>query len=145
LDLGLGSIGRIGRGYGFADGDIRSVRDRLRKGPRALSPCSTENPCPETVSGRLPADVIQRVVRQSFGRFRLCYENDLRTQPHLSGRVSVRFVVALDGSVASASVADTSLSTSAASCVARAFAGLSFPAPDGGIVTVTYPIQFSPE
>jgi hypothetical protein len=29
--------------------------------------------------------------------------------------------------------------------VTRAFYGLSFPQPEGGIVTVTYPITFSPE
>jgi hypothetical protein len=30
------------------------------------------------------------------------------------------------------------------SCVVRAFYGLSFPQPEGGIVTVVYPIMFSP-
>ncbi|MFO0617427.1 MAG: hypothetical protein U0414_32825 [Polyangiaceae bacterium] len=30
------------------------------------------------------------------------------------------------------------------SCVANAFAGLSFPAADGGVVRVTYPIVFEP-
>ena len=30
------------------------------------------------------------------------------------------------------------------SCVTRAFYGLSFPQPEGGIVKVTYPIMFSP-
>jgi hypothetical protein len=30
------------------------------------------------------------------------------------------------------------------SCVVRSFYGLSFPAPENGIVTVTYPIMFQP-
>jgi hypothetical protein len=30
------------------------------------------------------------------------------------------------------------------SCTVRAFYGLSFPQPEGGIVTVTYPIMFAP-
>ena len=30
------------------------------------------------------------------------------------------------------------------SCVVRAFYGLSFPQPEGGIVTVVYPIMLSP-
>ncbi|MCL2776960.1 MAG: hypothetical protein FWD73_03075 [Polyangiaceae bacterium] len=30
------------------------------------------------------------------------------------------------------------------SCVVRAFQNLSFPQPEGGIVTVTYPITFTP-
>lgn len=29
-------------------------------------------------------------------------------------------------------------------CVLRAFSGLSFPAPEGGSVTVSYPLLFSP-
>jgi hypothetical protein len=29
-------------------------------------------------------------------------------------------------------------------CVIRAYYGLSFPQPEGGIVTVVYPIMFSP-
>jgi hypothetical protein len=30
------------------------------------------------------------------------------------------------------------------SCITRSFYGLSFPAPDGGIVTVTYPLMLTP-
>jgi len=30
-------------------------------------------------------------------------------------------------------------------CVVRAFAGLSFPEPEGGIVTVVYPLLLTPE
>jgi hypothetical protein len=31
------------------------------------------------------------------------------------------------------------------SCVSRAFYDISFPKPEGGIVTVVYPISFQPE
>jgi hypothetical protein len=34
--------------------------------------------------------------------------------------------------------------SSVVSCVISAFYGLSFPAPDGGIVSVVYPISFTP-
>ena len=30
-------------------------------------------------------------------------------------------------------------------CVARSFENLSFPSPEGGMVTVTYPIMFAPD
>jgi len=43
------------------------------------------------VNGRLPPEVIQRIVRQNFGRFRNCYESSLRTNPSLTGRVAVKF------------------------------------------------------
>jgi len=97
-----------------------------------------------TVSGRLPPEVIQRIVRQNFGRFRLCYENGLRANPNLQGRVGVRFVIGRDGNVASVSNGGSDMPDAGViNCVMRAFYGLAFPIPEGGIVTVVYPIVFS--
>jgi len=73
------------------------------------------------VNGRLPPEVIQRIVRQNFGRFRLCYENGARTAPSLKGRVSVRFVIDRTGAVVGAADAGSDLPTagpSHASCTA---------------------------
>jgi hypothetical protein len=98
-----------------------------------------------TVSGRLPPEVIQRIVRQNFGRFRLCYEEGLRKSPSLEGRVSVRFVIGSDGNVASTANGGSDLPDPAVvSCVQRSMADLSFPQPEGGIVTVVFPMLFSP-
>ncbi len=96
------------------------------------------------VGGRLPSDLVQRTVRQSFGRFRACYEAGLRGNPTLSGRVTVRFVIGRDGAVMSAMNGGSDLPDSGVvSCVVSAFRGLSFPVPPDGIVTVTYPIVFT--
>ena len=98
------------------------------------------------MNGRLPPEVIQRIVRQNYGRFRLCYENGLRNNPNLQGRVSVRFVIGRDGAVSNVGNAGSDLPDPAVvSCVTRAYYGLSFPQPEGGIVTVVYPIMFAPE
>jgi hypothetical protein len=96
--------------------------------------------------GYLPKEIIQSIVRQNFGRFRLCYENGLRENPALEGRVAVRFLIGVDGGVAAASDAGSAMPDPAVvACVTRAFRGLSFPSPSGGAtVTVTYPILFSP-
>jgi hypothetical protein len=100
--------------------------------------------CQVHVHGRLPPEAIQRVVRASFGRFRGCYEQGLQRDPGLEGRVATKFVIARDGSVSMVSVAESSLpDASVAKCVERAFYGLTFPEPEGGIVTVVYPIAFS--
>jgi hypothetical protein len=97
------------------------------------------------VSGRLPPEAIQRVVRQNFGRFRFCYEKALDHNPTLAGRVSTSFVIGRDGAVSSVQNGGSDLADPAVvSCVVRAFYGLSFPQPEGGIVTVVYPILFSP-
>jgi hypothetical protein len=103
--------------------------------------------CGETsVSGRMPPESIQRTVRQSFGRFRLCYEKGLAQNPNLQGRVAASFVIGRDGAVASVVDGGSDLpDASVRACVLRAFQAISFSPPEDGIVTVTYPIVFSPE
>jgi hypothetical protein len=146
--IGLGNIGTIGSGSGnctsgpcegFGRGNGPMGTGHKPKTPTMRPGGST------TVGGRLPSDVIQRVVRQNFGRFRACYEAGLRNNPNLAGRVAVAFVIGRDGSVGQAQNAGSDLPDGGVvSCVTRAFYGLSFPAPESGIVTVTYPIAFSP-
>ncbi len=98
-----------------------------------------------SVSGRLPPEVIQRIVRQNFGRFRLCYENGLRNNPNLLGRVGVRFVIGRDGAISNVSNGGSDLPDGGViSCVVRAFQGMTFPQPEGGIVTVVFPIIMTP-
>ncbi len=97
-----------------------------------------------TVRGRLPPEVIQRIVRQNFGRLRLCYEHGLRSDPKLSGRVDVKFTIGTDGYVSGASATGTMPDQAVVACVTKAISALSFPAPEGGVVVVTYPISFTP-
>jgi hypothetical protein len=96
-----------------------------------------------TITGRLPPEVIQRIVRQNYGRFRLCYERGLAVAPKLEGKVVVKFTIAGDGSVSAVSGRDSTLpSKDVVTCVANAFMTLSFPQPEGGVVNVSYPIVF---
>jgi hypothetical protein len=98
-----------------------------------------------TVKGTLPVEVIQRIVRQSFGRFRLCYENGLRNNPTLSGRVVARFVIDQQGSVSTVADGGSDLPDQATiACVLRPFHGIVFPQPGSGVVVVTYPLSFAP-
>jgi hypothetical protein len=142
--IGLGSIGTIGHGAGTGSGQgFGSGHGRLGGSHRTKPPQVRMGAT--TVSGRLPPEVIQRIVRQNFGRFRLCYENGLRNNPNLQGRVGVRFVIGRDGAVSNVGNGGSDMPDSGVvSCVVRAFYGLSFPQPEGGIVTVVYPIMFSP-
>ena len=141
--IGLGSIGTIGHGAGLGNGDgIGNGNGRLSGTHRSKPPQVRMGAT--SVSGRLPPEVIQRIVRQNFGRFRLCYENALRSNPNLQGTVSVSFVIGVDGSVSSVGGGGSLPDSGAVSCVIRSFGGLSFPQPEGGVVKVTYPIAFSP-
>lgn len=143
--IGIGAIGTFNRGMGpGGDNGFGNHHGRL-PGTHNTKTFKMRTPG-ATVSGRLPPQVIQRIVRQNHGRFRLCYEKGLGANPSLSGRVTVRFVIGRNGAVSNVSNAGSSLANSdVVGCVVRAFYGLSFPQPEGGIVTVSYPIAFSPE
>jgi hypothetical protein len=124
----------MGRGFG---GPGRGAH--VPHGPRLRTIGQT------IVTGRLPSEVIQRVVRQSFGRFRNCYEDGLRTNPNLEGRVTARFVISRDGSVGAVQSGGSDLPDAhVVACVLRTYSSLSFPSPGDGVVTVTYPLSFSP-
>ena len=147
LDLsgGIGGGGK-GKGFGFGPGEggFGIGRGKLPGGHQVKSP-TLRQPGPIETNGRLPAEVIQRIVRQNFGRMRLCYTNGLRGNPGLQGRVSTKFVIGRDGSVSAARDAGSDLPDQAVvQCVVSSFMALSFPAPEGGIATVTYPLTLTP-
>ena len=98
------------------------------------------------MNGRLPPEVIQRIVRQNFGRFRLCYTNGLRSNPSLQGRVAVKYTIDRDGSVRGTPADGGSdlPDQSVVQCIIHGFQNLSYPQPEGGIVTVVFPLIFSP-
>jgi hypothetical protein len=142
--IGLGNVGTFDHGGGGGDGDGFGRDHGHLMGTHAPKPPTVRVGVAQ-VSGHLPPEVIQRIVRQNFGRFRLCYENGLRGSPNLQGRVAVRFVIGRDGAVSNVANGGSDLPDSGVvSCVQRAFYGLSFPPPENGIVTVAYPIVFAP-
>jgi len=128
-------IGRAGPGH---FGDSRAGLPHVQRQPGLRMGAML-------VNGPLPKEVIQRIVRQNLGRFRLCYENGLRTNPELAGRVAVRFVIDRSGAVAVAQDGGSDMpDRGVIGCVVRGFQNLSFPEPDNAIVTVFFPIVFSP-
>jgi hypothetical protein len=142
--IGIGAIGgcnplcgdgpgRFGLGIGRSGGGHHTQVPRLTPAGVTIA------------SGHLPPEVIQRIVRQNYGRFRGCYESGLGANPNLSGRVTARFIIDRDGAVSNAANGGSDLPDSkVVSCVLSQFYGISFPPPENGIVTVSYPIMFTP-
>jgi hypothetical protein len=98
-----------------------------------------------TVSGRLPPEVIQRIVRADFPGLRKCYDAGIAKNPRLAGTVTVRFVIRETGNVTGAADAGSDLpDAGVVKCVVARFAALGYPAPEGGVVAVTYPVRFAP-
>jgi hypothetical protein len=143
--VGLGNVGTVGHGAGTGTGvGYGSGHGRLGGAHATRAPAVREGST--QVNGHVAGDVVHRIVRQHFGQMRLCYENGLRNNPTLAGRVIVRFVIARDGTVSLVADGGSDLpDADVVSCVMRAFSGLQFPQPDGGVVTVNYPIVFSPD
>jgi Ca-activated chloride channel family protein len=141
--LGLDSIGRLGAavagsGQGFGGGTARAGGSHATAAPQVRAGAAT-------VNGRLPSEVVQRIVRQNFGRFRMCYEQGLGRNPNLQGQISGRFIIGNDGGIAAVTNGGSDLpDAGVVTCVLNAFKGLSFPQPEGGVVTVIYPILFAP-
>lgn len=134
---GKWGVGR-GDGGGFGIGHGKGAGAHVAKAPTMREMNIKSN-------GSLPPEAIQRVVRMNFGRFRACYDAGLRTNPSLTGRVVTKFVIARDGSVSIAQDGGSDLpSQEVVSCIVRNFQGLSFPTPEGGQVTVTYPLMMTP-
>src|SRR5690349_4337589 len=83
--------------------------------------------------GRLPPEMIQRLVRQRYRTFRKCYEDGLGRDPNLQGKVEVRFVIDLDGRVKTVEptpktdMADTVVTE----CILAEYKTIRFPRPEG--------------
>jgi hypothetical protein len=138
--IGVGRLGTLGGsrggdghgpGYGHGAGGLRTREARV----------PTVHGSPVEVRGGLSKETIRRVIQRHLNEVRFCYEQGLRSQPDLHGRVSVKFVIAPSGAVQAASVADSSVGArSVETCIEASVRRFAFPAPDGGgVVIVTYP------
>lgn len=88
---------------------------------------------------------VRRIIRQNYGRFRLCYEKGLRQNPRLKGSVRVKFTIDRSGAVSSAENAGSTFpDPKVVECVAHGFEPMSFPQPSSGPTVVTYEILLDP-
>lgn len=119
----------------------------------------TEPPCAEgfrpyvggcfavmPIIGVLDKSVIDAVIKRNMAQIRYCYQRELDKDPAFAGRLTVKFVIAGDGTVTSATTKATTMNNPAVeSCINGRFMKFTFPEPKGGgIVIVSYPFVFSP-
>lgn len=154
--LGLAGAG-IGSGYGSAGlglsgrgagGGGRGGEIGYGAGPRPLGPKADRDITMSTgkpvVLGSLAPDVVRRVVGQHRAQLQYCYERELNKDP-TQGKLRVKIVIGRDGRVSAASLADgdKGFSEAVTSCVLARVKTWHFPRPiGGGVVTVTYPMEF---
>jgi hypothetical protein len=132
------------RGIRSYDSSVE-LKTRCGPGDSELVTAEVASGPDEPGSGRLDPKYIQSVVRSNYDTFKRCYERGLAANPELRGRVMVRFVIQRDGTVGKKNIADNSLTDCrVAECVRDGFSGLKFSPPEGGTVTVVYPIMLEP-
>ena len=81
-----------------------------------------------------------------MAQIRYCYQRELTKNPAIKGKIVIKFVIAKDGSVSSASKKTSTINNGAVEqCVVGRFMRMQFPEPKGGgIVIVSYPFTFLP-
>jgi hypothetical protein len=95
----------------------------------------------------LDPNMVAAIVRsRAVPEVKACYERGLQSDRALAGRVVVRWTITAKGKVAGIAIeGDTAGSPPLTECVVRVVAGLSFPAPMGGAVDVSFPFVFQSE
>ena len=125
---------------------VRCVRDGITKNSQESDPAADFGFNHPVIMGTLTRSDIDDTVSKHLPDIRSCYENELKKDPKLSGRIAVNFVIPATGGVKSSKVQRTSLENEAVeSCVADQIKKIQFPTPKGGgVVIVTYPFEFMP-
>ena len=84
-------------------------------------------------------------VRARMGLIKACYENALKRNPSLKGKISIRFTILETGALADISTAQNSLgSAEVASCITNTMRSWRTQFRPSGPVTVEYPFVFQP-
>ena len=109
--------------------------------------CAPDAECGPIILPALEKAVIDAVIHDAMKPIRGCYNKGLAADPTLAGLVKVRFVIAADGMVSSATTKQTTLGAPGVeSCLNENFLTIVFPPPKGGgTVNVTYPFVFLPD
>ncbi len=138
---GLGGLGTKGRGsgssgYGSGGGSFGE------KGEGGIGKIGGD----PIILGALDKSLIDAVIKRNMNQIRYCYQRELTKNPSLGGKITVKFVIAKDGSVSKAETKQTTMNNSAVEdCINGRFMKFQFPEPKGGgIVIVSYPFIFAP-
>jgi pSer/pThr/pTyr-binding forkhead associated (FHA) protein len=138
---GLGGLGTKGMGsgasgYGAGGGHFGA------KGDGAIGAVGGD----PIILGALDRSLIDEVIKRHMNQIRYCYQRELNKSPKLAGKIVIKFVIAKDGSVSSASTKSSTMKSSPVEqCIVGRFMRMQFPKPKGGgIVIVSYPFLFSP-
>jgi outer membrane biosynthesis protein TonB len=95
-------------------------------------------------TGMMSSSDVSKVVNRKIGAIKGCYEQALKRNPSLKGKITIRFTISGSGKVTTARATLNELNPQVGNCITRAFKRFRFPPPEGGTVTFEYPFLFTP-
>ncbi|MFW6067491.1 MAG: TonB family protein [Myxococcota bacterium] len=138
----LGNLAKAGGGGATKARDTGQVQERKIQGDINLGSGGDVGG-----AGQFDTSVVQRQIRARLRAIQRCYENELRKDPSLAGKVTVEFTIEQRGNVTGARAAQNTTGSSAVErCVVNTIRRFRFnPGPEGGSVTFSYPFVFAPQ
>jgi TonB family protein len=138
---GLGSLARK-EGTTNAVGEGSQVTERAVKGNVKASSGDEIGG-----TGEFDSSAVVAMIKTRLRAIQMCYEQQLRRNPTLAGKVTVEFSIQPRGNVTDVKVKENTTGDAAVgTCVANTVSTFRFnPGPEGGSVTYAYPFVFAPQ
>lgn len=150
--MGLRGTGSGGGGSGFGrihgmgnidTGGGRGTKASLGRRGKRKAKFSVKKGAPSVGNFCKQADIL-RVVSARQKAITYCYEKELASNPELGGKVTLSWIISLDGSVKKIWVSGSTLKNGKVeSCMTRTLNRARFTKPDGGMCQIQFPFVFN--
>jgi hypothetical protein len=118
-------------------GDRPDFERKRSGGPKA-------RPGAAQITGDILHEPVHRAIRESLPSLVGCYADGIKKNAQLKGKVIFSFTIESSGAAKEVKPDADMKDKSVIDCATRVVSGLSFPKPKAGVVSVRYPILFSP-
>jgi len=149
---GTGKLGTVGGGSvkGFDTDSSLSGKNGFKSGNgKGTGDFDSSFTATKTVVlGSIDPELLRKILREYIPQFRYCYQNELSSNPNLSGTIDLNFTINGAGKIAKSSVLakGSSFSPRGINCIDGVLKMIPFPKPKGGgQVDVRQPLNFSSE
>ncbi|WP_223643848.1 AgmX/PglI C-terminal domain-containing protein [Corallococcus sp. EGB] len=134
-----GKVAAIGATQTSGAGTVDTGRKQAVKAPQVV------DAVPEVDSSEVNSKALARFIQGRKVTIQRCYENGLKRDPSLKGKVMVRFNLTPEGRASDVEVEESTLrSEEVISCIKTTIRGWTFPFKPSSEVSVSYPFIFSP-
>lgn len=141
-DRGLGSLDRVIASADVREGRAPLAEERLRVVAHFDEPIVDGDGDPDL------GDAVVRLIRQRMGQIRACYEQQIRHDSGLSGKVSVSFRVLVTGTMSNVAVTENTMQGAGGSevgrCLVSAISRFRVNPPPSEVTSFEYPFVFAP-